>query len=185
MKKLFQAVLLLCALFPSVCYAGPFGLDAGMSRDEVVQRIGKGAIVKEYADSISFNTVPLRSIYFSHYDCYFDQNNKLWSIDAYSDLLGTKSNGEDLRDSFDTLKSALEDKYGKVLYVTGSKTSGVQWLDSNGFGKIFNEAVWDGSGGQSRSFHISAINLKLNSRDKDHGFIDLRYQFNTVIEGSL
>src|ERR1035437_1115421 len=99
MKKLFTVVLLLFALFPCVCYAGPFGLDAGMSRAEVIQRIGKSAILQQDKDSVSFSTVLLRNIYFDYYDCYFDQNDKLWLIDASSKLMVTKSNGEDLRDS--------------------------------------------------------------------------------------
>ena len=65
MKKTLLAIVFAC-LLPCACFAGPFGLEAGMSRAEVVQRIGKSAIKQEYKDSISFNTVPMRSDYFDY-----------------------------------------------------------------------------------------------------------------------
>ena len=58
-----------------------------MSRSEVMQKIGKSAVLEEGKDYIAFSTVPLRSIYFSDYMCFFDVNNKLWSIHASSKLI--------------------------------------------------------------------------------------------------
>jgi hypothetical protein len=186
MKKLLCSVLLsLGWLFPCVCYAGPFGLEAGMSRDEVVQKIGKSAIVQEYKDAITFNSMPMRSIYFDTYYCSFDQNDKLWAITATSKSFVTKNDGEDLRSSFDTLTAALEDKYGKALYVTGSKASGERWIDSSMSVNPYTEAVWDGSGDYGRSVHIDKIDLTVQARDKDHGYIELRYYFTTLVEGPL
>ncbi|HEY5331209.1 MAG TPA: hypothetical protein VIJ79_15110 [Acidobacteriaceae bacterium] len=156
-----------------------------MSRTEVVQKIGKSAIVSESKDDILFSTVPIRNLYFESYDCFFDQNGKLWAIHAWSKPMPTKSEGEDLRDSFDTLKTGLEHKYGKVLFVTGSRTSGIKWMDIPGPRKVFMGAYWDGSGEYSRSMHIDKIALELEQTDKDHGFIELNYEFNTMIEDSL
>ena len=119
------------------------------------------------------------------YDCYFDQNNKLVSIYATSKALVTRSEVEDFRDQFERLKSALEDKYGKVLYVTGSRRSSVKWMDCVGYQHSFTEALWDGSSEYSRSSHIDKIVLDVVAVDKDHGFIKLEYLFNTGIEGPL
>jgi hypothetical protein len=184
-KPILLLALLFPWLFPSICYAGPFGLEAGMSRAEVVQRIGKSSIVKEYPDSIFFNSAPQRSEYFDEYQCGFDHNDKLASIHASSAPLATKESGEDLRGEFDDLKSALSDKYGKALYVVGSRTSGVKWEDSVGNYSPFMESVWDGSGDLEKSLHISKIDLKIIAWDKTHGFIGLDYQFKTSITDPL
>ena len=189
-RQSILAILVLLYLMPCVCHAGPFGLEAGMSRAEVVQRIGKSAIVKEYDDynhnyAIFFNTVPMPSAYFDEYQCGFDKNKKLLSINASSKPLLTQSKGADLRASFDRLKSALEGKYGKVLYVTGNRASGTDWLDSVGYQHPFTEAVWDGSSDYSKSSHIDKITLEIEVADRDHGFIELSYYFNTGIEGPL
>ena len=184
-EPILLLVLLSAWLFPSICYAGPFGLEAGMSRAEVVQRIGKSSIVKEYPDSVFFNSAPQRSKYFDEYQCGFDHNDKLASIRASSATLATKESGEDLRGEFDDLRSALIDKYGKALYVVGGRTSEVKWDDSVGNNSPFMESVWDGSGDLGKSLHISKIDLKIIAWDKTHGFIELNYQFNTSIKDPL
>jgi hypothetical protein len=183
--SLAAVLLSLSGLFPRVCYAGPFGLDAGMSRAEVIQRIGKSSIVQEYSNTIAFNSVPTRSDYFDTYNCSFDQNGRLWVISAFSKILATKSEGEDLRSSFDDLKSALEDKYGKALYVTGSKASESRWIDSGRTVDPYVEAVWDGSGDYGKSAHIDQIDLTIQASDNGHGYIRLIYRFNTRIEDPL
>ncbi len=156
-----------------------------MSRSDVVQKIGPSAIVSQSKDEILFSTVPMRSVYFEYYDCFFDQNGRLWSINAWSKTMPTKSDGEDLRDSFDTLKAGLEDKYGKVLYVIGGSGSEIKWTDIEGSWKLFTGAYWDGSGEYSKSIHIHKIALEVEHMDNDHGFISLDYEFTTLIEGPL
>lgn len=184
MKKLLLAVLLCVAwVLPTACYAGPFGLEPGMSRAEVVQKVGKSAIVEERGDFIAFKTAPMGSIFFDDYMCFFDKNNRLWSISA-SSKIRTTTDGEDLRTSFDELKTGLEDKYGTALYVTGSK-AGKKWADLGGSWAVFTAAYWAEDRKLRLSSHISRIALEVKQGDKDHGLIELTYEFTTLVEDPL
>lgn len=184
MKKLFFSVLLSAAwLLPLTCYAGPFGLEPGMSRADVIQKIGKAAIIEERKDYIDFKTVPVRSIYFDDYLCFFDVNNKLAAIHA-SKVLTTKTGGEDLRGSFDELKTGLEDKYGAVLYVTGSRSSTVTWANVAAW-SVFTGAYWAENSNLRKNSQIHQIALELKRIDNDHGILQLTYDFTTLVEDPL
>jgi hypothetical protein len=175
MKLKLIALSLLLLAVPSVCFAGPFGFEAGMSRKEIIDKLGAGAVVSQVGDSVTFNTAPTKSAYFSEYLCIFDQNNQLDSVTATSKPLKTKQAGEDLRDEFERLKSALAEKYGVPLYTAGSPASGTKWEER--IGQDFTNAVWDGGSPQAKTSHIEKIILSIQVGTAEYGIFELVYYF--------
>jgi hypothetical protein len=110
---------------------GIFGLSPHMTRADLIKLVGKDAVVEDLAGSLKVREVPLKSEYFDTYICSFDKNDRLSRILASSKPIRTKD-GENLRDLFDNLRIMLEEKYGKLLFVTGGKRSKITWADAIG-----------------------------------------------------
>ena len=154
-----------------------------MSRDEITRRIGAGAIIANRANFLEARSLPLQGIYFDHFMCFFD-NNKLWAIKASGKSLATVANGEELRKPFEELEAGLEDKYGKTLYVTGSRKANIAWADTRP-GLVFTGAYWAENEELRRSAHIQRIALEVKLLDGEHGYLELSYDFTTLVEGPL
>lgn len=160
---------------PLTCLAGPFGFDAGISRKALIEMLGAGTVVEQTSDDVTFNTAPTKSAYFNEYLCAFDQNNRLESVTAMSEPTKTRTAGEDLRDEFERLKSALVEKYGAPLFEAGTRVSGTKWEDR--IGKDFTEAAWDGQSPQAKASHIEKIALSIQVSTKEYGAFWLEYRF--------
>jgi hypothetical protein len=175
MKLKLVTLSMLLLSVPSLCFAGPFGFEAGMSRKDLIEKLGAGAIVDQIRDSVTFNSAPTKSEYFDQYLCFFDKNDRLESVMAMSKPRKTTAAGEDLRDEFERLQSALTEKYGSALYTSGSRTSGARWEER--IGMDFARAVWDGGSPQAKTSHIEKIILSIQVGTAEYGIFQLEYDF--------
>jgi hypothetical protein len=179
MKK-FLISALVVFLLPCACFAGPFGLEAGMSRDEVIKKIGKDAKPGKGDRSIISATVPIQNSNFIIYEFHFDSKNRLDSIEALSKSVPTQSNGEDLLYFFQTLRYTLEDKYGKSPMVWNDDGH-MKWEEIvASTGKIYAAANWFGhgeNGTEMHSLHIGNIHLEAFALNETSGYVELTYIF--------
>jgi hypothetical protein len=181
-RKLLFAVLFV-SLLPCACFAGPFGLEAGMSRDEVIKKLGKDAKIGKDDHLISSTTAPTPNRNFISYEFHFDINNRLDSIEALSINVPTQSDGSDLLYFFENLRLTLEDKYGKSPMVWNDDGKRKKWEEcAASAGKIYAAANWFShgeNGAELRAFHVKVLSLEAFSLNGTSGYVELTYFFDT------
>jgi hypothetical protein len=113
----FTTVLLALALaIPSVAQ-GPFGLERGMTKSQVLSMVGNRAISKEHHPSSSncliLNTVPRAHDDYEGYILWFSPTEGLLKIKAIGKNVPTDSYGTSLQRKFAEVVSAVSLKYGR------------------------------------------------------------------------
>jgi hypothetical protein len=114
MKARSVVTALLFCLFTSSAPAGPFGLERGMSKQQVISIIGQSSVLSEdpaYGE-IRTRTVPKPHSYFEIYDLYFSPTIGLVRIDAVGKDIQSSGGGAAVKDQFDALHAALTETYG-------------------------------------------------------------------------
>lgn len=191
MKSWVSLAALFCSIIilSSLCFAGPFGLDASMTRDEVIKKVGRSAIVEEKAyesgmSAITVSAVPTPNSHFSTYVIYFAANGKLAAIVASSAPAAIPViNG--FLSTYEFLKLDLEDRYGKATSVKRYTASKARWETSIKAKKSVAIAIWDRDNDKLRSLHLRAIALVVDPVDKDRSIIRLAYNFDVSQEPGL
>jgi hypothetical protein len=113
MKKFGTIALLSLALVGSAFTqnrATPFGFKAGWSREEVVPAVGKSHIQMEKDSTVSFDTSPGPTNGFERFTIAVSSKG-LAKVLAAVDV-PTNRSGEQVREKYDAVKSALIGKYG-------------------------------------------------------------------------
>ena len=110
MKKLISifTLLFICTL---CIFAGPFGLDMGMTLDEVAQACG--GIEPEYISDDRYYIQPVKSHpLFEGYVVWVGETEGLYYIKGISHEILTNDYGTEVKQEFAKLVSPLERKYG-------------------------------------------------------------------------
>ena len=94
--------------------ASPFGFEFGMSKEKVIQKLGKNAVAKDGEVNVVFSTAPNPHPDFDSYIVAFSPQRGLLKITALSRDIETSDDGSELRSKFNFFLSALRDKYGKA-----------------------------------------------------------------------
>lgn len=90
----------------------PFGFDYGMTKEQVIAKLGPAAVVKDSGVNVVFNTAPNAHPDFESYILAFAPEAGLLKIRAISKTYQTSDDGTELRQRFTTFHDALAEKYG-------------------------------------------------------------------------
>jgi hypothetical protein len=189
--RLPHAAIVLCSV-AVVGYAqeatGPFGLHRGMAKDEVVKLVGKDAVKKtegilgqppSRAEKVELLTVPRPHAAFESFTLMFSAKDGLLKIIAYGKDIRTNGFGEAVRTSFDELRDAVSQTYGKPGKSIDFVRTGSIWHEPEDFmmGLLKEErnlaVMWDTALPNS----IHAIVLEANALSRDKGYLTLTYEF--------
>lgn len=97
-------------------WAGPFGLSAGMTREQIVSLVGAENVHQLAADMLRLDTVPNPNPDVNSYTCMVSPSQGLLAI--YADIdVDTPPTGDGLKAKFSELSAILQDKYGKAMSV--------------------------------------------------------------------
>jgi hypothetical protein len=130
--RYFRSVLLLVGLFTlsiGSCFAGPFGFERGMSKDDVMKAVGKGALMEVRGDVYVLSRAPNPHPDFNRYALVISPELGVVKIAAFSESIFTNNYGERLRAKFDDLRIALDKKYGTSEVLDYSR-EGAVWGDN-------------------------------------------------------
>lgn len=110
-------IILLSLLVASTsAWAGPFGLSAGMTREQIVSLVGAKNVHQLAADVLGLDTVPQPNPDVNSYMCMVSPSEGLLAI--YADIdVETPPTGDGLKARFSELLAILQDKYGKAMSV--------------------------------------------------------------------
>lgn len=113
MKKKYFFILFLCLFSSANLAAGPFGLEKGMSLEEINEACGR-TIPRRIANDDRYYISPLKShSVFSEYIAWIDDEEGLYYIRAISDPIYTSKFGTELQNEFHSFRKRLEKIYGK------------------------------------------------------------------------
>lgn len=166
-------------------FAGPFGLAAGMTRQQVVDIVGKGhiSVLEADHDTLVMGTVPSPHSAFELYFCTFSQKYGLVKITAMGHNINTPHSGDLVKDEFYRMVMAVERVYGRSdriddrLLSASTLTSEDDWMEALKYGERKLEASWANTQVKQKDEKISQIHLEAKARSKDQGWIELTYYF--------
>jgi len=100
---------------PSAQTVTPFGFAFGMTKQQAIAKLGKDAVEKDSGVNVVFKTAPNPHPDFEAYIAAFSPDKGLLKITAVSKDIQTSDDGSELREKFNTFRSALREKYGKAI----------------------------------------------------------------------
>lgn len=190
MKKIFSifTFLFICSL--SV-FAGPFGLDMGMTLEEVAEACGENE--PEYISDDRYYIQPVKSHpLFEGYVVWISEAEGLYYIKGISREIQANSYGTEVKQEFARLLSPLERKYGKFAKTDKiSKDSLYQedkyWMSSLARGSRTFEAHWSVSEDASEKFGgLTTISIGIRTQATyitNKAYIWIEYGFVNAVKG--
>ncbi|MEI9969760.1 MAG: hypothetical protein WDM87_14475 [Terracidiphilus sp.] len=172
---------LLFAFSSTLCVAGPFGFDYGMSKQDVVKIVGKNAIVEDDGDMLTLSTAPKPHGDFDKYLLIISPEKGLLKIVAVGIDIDTSGDGTQLKDEFEKLRTALSANYGQPEHDFDFLHAGSIWTDDQDWmmGLLKQDrslaSYWDANPALRPNFEGIALEAKALSSDK--GYVVLSYEF--------
>jgi hypothetical protein len=177
---MFLLIILCMPLF-----AGPFGLEMGMSLEKIkeiseVDPIGKG-------DDVYIITPPKPHDLFELYLIKINIDTGLYYLKAASKDIETSSYGTELKSTFMSLVSSIEKTYGKYKLVDYLKYKSI-WDEPGDFmmGMIKKErsliAFWDKEESSTLTDDLVQIAIAAYPLSTNKGYILLQYTFKNYEE---
>lgn len=190
MKKIFSifTFLFICSL--SV-FAGPFGLDMGMTLEEVAEACG--GIEPEYISDDRYYIQPVKSHpLFEGYVVWISEAEGLYYIKGISREIQANDYGTEVKQEFAKLLSPLERKYGKFAKIDKiSKDSLFQdekyWMTAVAEGSRTFEAHWSVSEDDFEKFGgLTTISIGIRTQATyitNKAYIWIEYGFVNAVKG--
>jgi hypothetical protein len=108
--------------------SGPFGFDAGMTKEQIIKIVGDGAIKEFDGDTLILNNAPNSDRDFESYALKISPENGLLKIVAMGKSINTNGFGNELKSAYKSLKAALVNIYGKPNHELDVISNGSIWL---------------------------------------------------------
>lgn len=180
MKKLGLVYLLSLFTVFSV-FAGPFGLEKGMSYEQVKEVCGGRELVSVGEDR--YFIIPIKQHpYFVRYVAWIDSKDGLNYVKAIGADINTNGYGLELRSKYDSLEASLCKTYGKCDR-TSILMPGSIWDDPDDWMKALEKkdrylmTSWKKQDGSSLPEDIVGIYLAAYANSSTSGYICLEYEF--------
>ena len=175
-------------VFSAAAYAGPFGLERGMTKAQIIALVGKDAVARDVTaptggTTLLLSTVPKPYKEFQRYVLKVSPTDGLLSIIAIGSALDTSSDGEELRSHYTDLKSALEATYLKPTSDFDFLKSGSIWSEPSDFMMSLQKrdrtlsTFWTVKDGAKLKDGISLVSLEAKAASRTGGFLVLTYEF--------
>jgi hypothetical protein len=184
-KKLcvFAFLFSLLSFASSKAFAGPFGFDYGMSKQQVIQLVGRGG-VKSFDERgngvwMVLTTAPRPNKAFESYSLAFSPSKGLVKIFAVGKDIDTSSDGEQLKSAFNDLHGGLVKAFGAAEDFDYLK-SGSIWTEDGEFMQGLRshdrtlESFWTAKGADG----LRDVMLRATASDRTTGYLTLSYEFN-------
>ena len=182
-------IFLVCLCLPVQALAqagsGPFGFEAGMTRERLVQIVDEGAIKELDADTLLLSTAPRPHGEFESYALRFFPEKGLLKIIAASKEIPSDAFGNELKSVYKAIKEELTGLYGKPNHTMDLLNNGSIWFGPGDWMTAlfkrdrFLACSWidtplpDG---------IQFIRLDAGAKSKEVGFLNITYEFTGLAE---
>jgi hypothetical protein len=177
-KKFRVSFALFSFLISGIVFAGPFGLDMGMTLDQVKNKTSKDPELLR--DDLYKVDPPNKNDMFESYVVQISPNYGIVWIKAIGKGITTNGYGIQLQTAFENLVSSIERTYGKYKK-TDFLIRGSIWDDPNDFmmGLLRKErylmAGWDKESGSTLPNDIVSIGVIATASSSSMGYLSLEY----------
>ncbi|WP_256819197.1 hypothetical protein [Pseudomonas putida] len=163
--------------------SGPFGLEAGLSKDLIERMTGQLLTVGDEAQSLyMLDTPPKPNDAFEQYGLIISPTVGLCQIRALGKTINTNDYGHQLRDAFENLQSALTTVYGKPK-IFDAIMPGSLWKDSRDWMMSLYKkdrsliAEWHSTQSAPLKSDVKGITMVARAEGTDKGYIMAQYSF--------
>jgi hypothetical protein len=162
-----------------VVVSGPFGLRRGMTQEQVIQVVGKGAVKEAKDDTLELLTVPKPHPAFEFYQLIFSPTGGLLKIIAYGNDITTNGFGERVHDSFIEIRDAISEVYGQPEGTLDFLKAGSIWNEPEYWmmGLLKEERTLATNWQKALPNRIYGIVLDAKALSTEKGFLHLVYEF--------
>jgi len=159
--------------------SGPFGLRRGMTKEQVLQIVGKDAVKEIKGDVLRLFAVPKPHRAFDEYSLIFSPNDGLLKIVAYAKDIRTNGFGEAVHDSFIEIRDAISKTYGEPAFTLDHLKDGSLWTEPQYWmmGLLKKERDLASDWNTAIPNRICAIVLDARALSTDKGYVVLTYEF--------
>jgi len=175
--KVVSPVLAILCIAGASYASGPFGLDMGMT----IEQISSNA-VEVTPGKYRLPTVPKPHSAFEYYLVQVCQNTGLAWIKAVGNDIRTSSYGIELRSAYDDMEEKLTKVYG-----AGKRTDALlpgsiwdeldDWMMSLVQKERYLMTIWDVDSGATLKNNIAMLGLVASATSSGEGYISLEYYF--------
>jgi hypothetical protein len=160
--------------------SGPFGLHRGMTLEQVIQIVGKGAVKEtKRDDAVQLSTVPKPHSAFEFYVLIFSPKDGLLKIGAIGHDINTNGFGEAVHDSFVEIRDAISQTYGQPEHNFDFLQSGSIWKEPEDWmmGLLKEERTLAANWRTALPNRINLILLEAKASSTEKGYLSLGYEF--------
>lgn len=180
MKKIFVIAIFLLVL-PLSVFASPFGLEMGMSLDEI-KEVCKGVKPEHIEDDRYLIYPEKKHPLFEQYIAYVDDSIGLYYIKAISTDIKTNDYGTELQNAFHDIKDRISKTYGEPIVIDEVRSDSYfkedkYWLQTLRDGARTLSALWFLEKTKEISDNLAVVGIFSNVYKYDVGYIVLEYQF--------
>lgn len=179
-------VLVFAVVAATVTHAGPFGLDMGMSLQQIEELTGKTPIAVG-ADYMV--TPPKPHPVFEKYVVSVSPTVGLYVIIALGNDIESSSFGTQLKDAFENVRTQLQGIYGEPKVYDFLEYKSI-WNETNEWMMALSRkerhltAFWKREYGSVLPDSIDGIMLDAKASNSSKGYLVLRYEFSNFQEGA-
>lgn len=161
---------------------GPFGFEPGMKKKDVIAKLGVKSVIKTEGDIVFFNTAPKPHPDFEEYMAIFSPTSGLVKLFAIGKTIDTNTSGDQVKQKFADIKSALNLRYGKSNDIDHLKAGSIWKEDGEWMMSVLKkdrnlESYWFDKPLSYLPNGIKAIKLEATALKLDSGFVSLTYEF--------
>jgi len=180
-KTFYLLLFVLSFSSSSLVYAGPFGLEMGMTLDQIEIQTGIKPIISS-SGKVYTITPPKPHSTFNTYVIRVSPTLGLHFIKAISTNISTSVYGTELLHSFNSIKESIGKTYGKYYQKNALKTGSIwneekDWMMGLKLKERDLYAYWSPDDGSSLPKDITYIQLEAKANSTNIGYLVLDYYF--------
>lgn len=195
MKRFAVLLAILTLLLPAACFAGPFGFEYGMTKDQVIAAVGKDKVintenykVRNESYILRVASAPKPDDRFETYMLIISPEQGLLKIIATGKTIDTSEVGTELRVNFGAMRDSLSKKYGAptksydFLQPDSHLDSQTAFTESLRLKQRILACNWDIDAEKRKSVgpeadHIVGVILETKGLRRNAGWLELTYEF--------
>lgn len=160
--------------------SGPFGFEAGMTKEQIIKIVGEGAVKESDGDTLILTNAPNAHRDFESYALKISPENGLLKIVAMGKNIDTNGFGNELKNAYKDIRAALVNIYGKPNHELNMLSNGSIWFGPEDWmTAVFKKerilaCTWIGLSLPNR---IHVMRLDAAAKSKEIGYLYQSYEF--------
>lgn len=171
-------VLLFCIPVFAQTSNGPFGFEAGMTRERIISLVGKDAVKSENGDVLTLKTAPKPHSRFEAYSLILSPKTGLVKIVAIGKTIRTNGYGMEIQSEFEDISKALSGTYGPGQKMDFLRSGSIwneprEWMTGLLKKERFLAWAWK----ENLPNNLVIVGLDATALSDEAGYLDITYEF--------